>query len=109
MIKSTLCAVALTALLAGPALAHDRYHRDGYRGYRGDHDGYRHDYRRHGHRHHDRHRHYVPRAYYRGYGYRLGYEFSLGYAGGYYGHDYYPGRWARDPYGHWYFEFYYQD
>lgn len=109
-----LVPLLLAALLAGPALAHDRPYRDGYDRYRGQHDGYRYDHRRYDHRRHHRHydyrRHHIPPPYYRGhYGYRVGYGFGWHDARPFYGHGYRPGYWYRDPYdSHWYFSFYFE-
>jgi hypothetical protein len=107
MFKSTMVAVTLAALLAGPALADDRSRRDGYDRVRGQHYSYRHDDRRYDHRRDDRYWRHVPPVHYRSnHGYRSGYESGWRDAAGYCRFDYRPGRWYRDPRDdYWFFGF----
>ncbi len=116
MIKSTLLmAATLTTLLAGSALADDRFKRgdDRYRdqahSYRHDdrRDDRRYDDRRYPGRNYDRRWRHVPPAHYRSNGgYRVGYESGWRDASRDCRFDHRPGRWYRDRRdSYWYFGF----
>lgn len=103
MFRKTLATVALAMLLTAAAQADDRHGRYGHDRDRGQHYGHRFD-----DRDHDRHwRHLPPSAYRRDSGYRAGYEAGWRDAARQCRYNYQPGRWYRDPRGHWYFGFEY--